>query len=184
MHQDGGTQRHLGIHGAKRWHDWRLRTPGSSLLVLETWQDTCQHARWQAYIDNHGVFYSIINASCKAPDINLFVGKCWKSLHSPSIDVTAFRVESNANIGDAGARIAEEDELHNFNYLHAKFVDPDYLCFSTPSGRRPRTQSANFETSFFRINALRCLLRTDHYVVCSKPDGTNRQFQSTVVECA
>ena len=68
------------------------------LLVLETCKDTFQHSRLQAYIDNDGVFYSIINASCKAPDINLIVCKFWKSLHSPSIDVTAFRSESKAKI--------------------------------------------------------------------------------------
>ena len=99
------------------------------LLVLETWKDTFQYARWQAYIDNDGVLYSIINASCKAPDINLIVGKFWKSLHSLSTDLTAFRVESKANIGDAGSRIADEGELHDLNYLHAKFVDPRLPSF-------------------------------------------------------
>ena len=44
------------------------------LLVFETWAEKLQHSRWQTYIDNDGVFYSIINASSKAHDDNLIVG--------------------------------------------------------------------------------------------------------------
>ena len=94
------------------------------LLVLETWKDQLKYARWQAYIDNDGVLYSIINASSKAHDVNIIVGKLWKSLHRQPIDLTAFRVESKANIGDDSSRIENDDELHDLKRLDAKFVDP------------------------------------------------------------
>ena len=45
------------------------------LWVLETWKERRQHSRWQAYIDKDGVLYSIINASSKAHDVNLIVGR-------------------------------------------------------------------------------------------------------------
>ena len=99
------------------------------LLVLETWRETLQYARWQAYIDNDGVLYSIINASSRASDVNLIVGKLWKSLPTLSTDFTAFRVESKANIGDAPSRLSEEEELHDLKYLGATFVKPSLLLF-------------------------------------------------------
>ena len=94
------------------------------LLVLETWKEALQHARWQAYIDNDGVLYSIINASSRASDVNLIVGKLWKSLHTLSTDLTAFRIESKANIGDAPSRLNDEEELHDLKHLGANFVNP------------------------------------------------------------
>ena len=94
------------------------------LLVLETWKEALQYARWQAYIDNDGVLYSIINASSRASDVNLLVGKLWKSLHTLSTDLTAFRIESKANIGDAPSRLSDEEELHDLKYLGATFVKP------------------------------------------------------------
>ena len=94
------------------------------LLVLETWKETLQYARWQAYIDNDGVLYSIINASSRASDVNLLVGKLWKSLHTLSTDLTAFRVESKASIGDAPSRLSDEEEPHDLKYLGATFVKP------------------------------------------------------------
>ena len=45
------------------------------LLVLETWREALRYARWQAYIDNDGVLYSIINPWSRAPDVNLIVCK-------------------------------------------------------------------------------------------------------------
>ena len=99
------------------------------LVVLETWNEILRHARWQAYIDNDDVLYSIINASCKAPDVNLVVGKHSKSLHSLTTGLTAFRVESKANIGDAGSRIVDEGELHDLKYLEAGFVEPRLPTF-------------------------------------------------------
>ena len=99
------------------------------LLVVETLKEALRFARWQAYIDNDGVLFAIINASCKAPDVNLIIGKFWKKLHSSTTDLTAFRVESKANIGDAGSRIAEEDELHDLRHLGARFVEPRLLDF-------------------------------------------------------
>ena len=94
------------------------------LMVAETWRDDISSARWEAYIDNNGVLFSIINASCKAQDVNLIVGKFWRGLHGTSTDLTAFRVESKANIGDAGSRIEDEEELHDLKRLDAKFVNP------------------------------------------------------------
>ena len=99
------------------------------LLVLETWKETLRHARWQAYIDNDGVLYSIINASSRATDVNLIVGKLWKSLHTLATDLTAFRVESNANIGDAPSRLDDEEELHDLKHLGANFVNPRVQLF-------------------------------------------------------
>ena len=81
------------------------------LLVTETWREEITSTRWEAYIDNNGVLFSIINASCKAPDINLIVGKFWRRLHETSTELTAFRVESKANIADAGSREGDDGDL-------------------------------------------------------------------------
>ena len=94
------------------------------LLVLETCKEALQYARWQAYIDNDGVLYSIINASSRAADVNLIVGKLWRNLHKLSTDLIAFRLESKANIGDAPSRLNDEDELHDLKHLGANFVNP------------------------------------------------------------
>ena len=107
------------------------------LLVLETWKDRLQHSKLQAYIDNDGVLYSIINASSKAHDINLIVGRFWRSLHTLATDITAFRVESKANIGDAGSRIEDEKELRNLKRLGAKFVNPRLPPFLYPVWASP-----------------------------------------------
>ena len=94
------------------------------LLVLETWREALRYARWQAYIDNDGVLYSIINASSKASDVNLIVGKLWRNLHTLATDLIAFRIESKANIGDAPSRLEDEEELHDLKHLGAEFVNP------------------------------------------------------------
>ena len=112
------------------------------LLVLETWKETLQYARWQAYIDNDGVLYSIINASSRASDVNLIVGKLWKSLHTLSTDLIAFRIESKANIGDAPSRVSEEEELHDLKYLGALSSNQGYHVFFSVFGQRPRTMHA------------------------------------------
>ena len=81
------------------------------LLVAETWKEEITSTRWEAYIDNNGVLFSIINASCKAPDINLIVGKFWRRLHETSTELVAFRMESMANIADAGSREGDDKDL-------------------------------------------------------------------------
>ena len=94
------------------------------LLVVETWREALRYARWQAYIDNDGVLYSIINASSKASDVNLIVGKLWRNLHTLATDLIAVRLESKANIGDAPSRLEDEEELHDLKHLGAEFVNP------------------------------------------------------------
>ena len=44
-------------------------------------------------------------------------------------DLSAFRVESKANIGDAGSNIEDKDNLHDFKRLHATFLLPSLLNF-------------------------------------------------------
>ena len=39
-------------------------------------------------------------------------------------DLAAFRVESKANIGDAGSRIEDVEDLHDIERLNATFVTP------------------------------------------------------------
>ena len=39
-------------------------------------------------------------------------------------DLTAFRVESKANIGEAGSRSEEVEDLHDIKRLNATFVTP------------------------------------------------------------
>ena len=97
------------------------------LLVAETWKADISSARWQAYIDNKGVLFSIINASCKAPDLNLIVGKFWRSLHATSTDLTAFRVESKANIADAGSREGGDKDLLSLGAQEVQARLPEFL---------------------------------------------------------
>ena len=97
------------------------------LLVAETWKEDISSARWEAYIDNNGVLFSIINASCKAPDINLIVGKFWRSLHATSTNLTAFRVESKANIADAGSREGDDKDLLFLGAHEVQAKLPDFL---------------------------------------------------------
>ena len=97
------------------------------LLVAETWKEDISSARWEAYIDNNGVLFSIINASCKAPDINLIVGKFWRSLHVTSTDLTAFRVESKANIADAGSREGDDKDLLSLGAHEVQARLPEFL---------------------------------------------------------
>ena len=114
------------------------------LLVLETWKDALQYARWQAYIDNDGVLYSIINASSRASDVNLIVGKLWKSLHTLSTDFTAFRIESKANIGDAPSRLNDVEELHDLKHLGAEFANPRLPPFLYTIWAAPTHQAYDF----------------------------------------
>ena len=97
------------------------------LLVTETWREEITSTRWEAYIDNNGVLFSIINASCKAPDINLIVGKFWRSLHETSTELTAFRVESKANIADAGSREGDDGDLLSLGAQEVVAQLPDFL---------------------------------------------------------
>ena len=97
------------------------------LLVTETWREEITSTRWEAYIDNNGVLFSIINASCKAPDINLIVGKFWRSLHETSTEFTAFRVESKANIADAGSREGDDADLLSLGAQQVVAKLPDFL---------------------------------------------------------
>ena len=97
------------------------------LLVTETWREEITSTRWEAYIDNNGVLFSIINASCKAPDINLIVGKFWRSLHGTSTELTAFRVESKANIADAGSRECDDADLLSLGAQEVVAKLPDFL---------------------------------------------------------
>ena len=99
------------------------------LLVIETLKETVMRAKWHAYIDNDGVLHSIIHASSKAVDVNHLVGLFWGRLHAMVTDVTAFRVESKAKIGDAGSRFEEDANLHDLKRLRAKFVSPRLLDF-------------------------------------------------------
>ena len=102
------------------------------LLVTETWKDEITSTRWEAYIDNNGVLFSIINASCKAPDINLIVGKFWRSLfwrgiHDTSTDLSAFRVESKSNIADAGSREGDDADLRSLGAQEVSAKLPEFL---------------------------------------------------------
>ena len=97
------------------------------LLVAETWRKEITSTRWEAYIDNNGVLFSIINASCKAPDINLIVGKFWRSLHETATELTAFRVESKANIADAGSREGDDGDLLSLGAQEVVAKLPDFL---------------------------------------------------------
>ena len=97
------------------------------LLVIETWKEEIASTRWEAYIDNNGVLFWIINASCKAPDINLIVGKFWKSLHETSTELIAFRVESKANIADAGSREGDDVDLRSLGAQEVVAKLPAFL---------------------------------------------------------
>ena len=97
------------------------------VLVLETWKEDIKFARWEAYVDNNGVFYSLINACCKAPDMNLIVGKCWRSLHSTATELTAFRIESKSNIADAGSRAADDYDLRYLGSQEVQAKLPSFL---------------------------------------------------------
>ena len=114
------------------------------LLVLETWKEALRYARWQAYIDNDGVLHSIINASIRAIDVNRIVGKLWKSLHTLATDLTAFRIESKANIGDAPCRVDDEEELHDLKRLGAEFVNPSLPPFLYTVWAAPTHQVCDF----------------------------------------
>ena len=89
------------------------------------------------------MLYAIINASSKAHDVNLIVGRFWRSLRILATDITAFRVESKANIGDAGSRVDEED-LHGLKPLDAKFVSPRLPAFLHNVWAPPSHLESNF----------------------------------------
>ena len=78
------------------------------LLVISTWHSNKRSARWEAHTDNDGVLFAIINAVSNSAHANRIVGLLWRRLHAMSTNLTAFRVESKANVGDAGSRIPNE----------------------------------------------------------------------------
>ena len=50
-------------------------------------------------------------------------------MHTLSTDLTAFRFESKADIGDAPSRLTDEEELQDLTYLGATFVKPRLTHF-------------------------------------------------------
>ena len=94
------------------------------ILVVETLSVKLKSSNWHAYIDNNGVLYSVISAASRAVDVNQIVGLFWMEIHAMVADVIAFRVESKANIGDAGSRFEDDAGLHDRKRLRAKFVSP------------------------------------------------------------
>ena len=71
------------------------------LLVVINWNEKLKSCKWHAYVDNGGVVHSAINAASRAVDVNQIVGLLCKRLHTMATDLTALRIESKANIGDA-----------------------------------------------------------------------------------
>ena len=58
-------------------------------------------------------------------------------------DLTAFRVESKANIGDAGSRIEEVEDLHDIKRLNAAFVTPRLPDFAHSIWSPPKRSESN-----------------------------------------
>ena len=99
------------------------------LWVISTWHSKLRSRHWQAYINNDGVLFAIINAASREADANRHAGLLWRRLHALATTLAAYRVESKATIGDAGSRIESDEDLYDLKRLNATFVSPGLSSF-------------------------------------------------------
>ena len=82
----------------------------------------------RSFIDvgaNDGVLFSVTNAATASVDANQLIGLLWRRPHHLAAGLHLFRVESKANIGDAGSR----DDLAFVDLLDATHVEPNLADF-------------------------------------------------------